>query len=368
MSIQGEIRNESSYGEHVAVATNSIAVSATQQSDTSNQSSNIASGNLSTDATIIDLNRERFTLEEILQCNFDKVPFLVEGLIPDECISLIVGESDLGKSTLHTQLSLSIVSGCNTFLGREINAKHQRVLIVSTEEGIRGIGERIEKQCKVIQPDQDAAKRLIVLTSSSDIVNKIKKELRLNPVDLVIVDAFSDVYLGDMNISNKVRAFFNAYADIIREFKCAIVFITHVGKSREGFSLHKNQVLGSVGIVDKARQVIMMSREKYSSTNRQLTIIKANYVSEEEKKKALILKFNAEFRTFEVSEEKEVKNINKTPGDLIYQEFLAEVKRLRDQGLNYNKIGLAVNRHRSSIKRIIEKHPEIFENDPDDEL
>ena len=95
-----------------------------------------------------------------------------------------------------------------------------------------------------------------------------------------------------MNISNKVRSFFNAYDEINKEFKCSMIFIHHIGKSREGYPLHKNQILGSVGIVDKAREVLMLSRDKKSSTDRQLTVLKANYVSDEDKKKAIILKFD----------------------------------------------------------------------------
>jgi RecA-family ATPase len=350
---------------NVAVSSNPIEVNATQQLNTSSQLSNLPPKPPIIDQELIavndgqnpfDPNKELFTLEEILRYNFSEVPFLVKGLIPANCISLIVGESDLGKSTLHTQLALSIVSGCKTFLGREINTKYKRALIVSTEEGIQGIGERIEKQFATFQPDYEATKRLTILTTSSKIEEKIKRELRKNPVDLVVIDAFSDVFQKDMNRSNEVRTFFNRYAEIIREFNCAIVFITHIGKSKDGNPLHKNQVLGSVGIVDKARQVLMMSREKTASSNRQLTITKGNYVSEEEKKKALVLKFFSETRTFENLEERDVSNSTISPFEVIKSELEKEILRLRDQGLSYEDIGRRVHRHKSTISRIIQKY------------
>jgi RecA-family ATPase len=352
---------------NVEVSTDPKGIDAKQHSNSFGQISGILPVPADPEVCPIDINKERFSLGEILECKFDSVPFLVKGLIPAECISIIVGESDLGKSTLHTQLALSIVSGNRSFLGREINAKYNRVLIISSEEGIRGIGERIEKQCTVIKPDQDARNNLIIITSSSEVVYKIKKELKLNPVDLVVIDAFSDVYLGDMNISNKVRIFFNAFAEIIREFHCAIVFITHVGKSREGLSLHKNQVLGSVGIVDKARQVIMMSREKNSTSNRQLTIIKGNYVSEEEKKMAMILKFDKGTRTFDQLEERDVRNSSISPYDANREELENNVLKLRALGFSYEEIGNKVNRHKSSISRIIQKYPGVIKQsgDPD---
>jgi RecA-family ATPase len=315
-----------------------------------------------------DFNKETFTLAEILKHDFSKVPFLVEELIPSGCISLIVGESDLGKSTLHTQLSLAIISGQETFLGKKINATYKRVLIVSTEEGIYGIGNRLQMQATKINLDAEASKKLTIITSSDNVLNKIRAQLKHNPVDLIIVDAFADVFQLDMNLSNKVRTFFNHYSDLTKNSKCSVVFIHHVGKSREGNPLHKNQILGSVGIVDKARQVIMMSRDKNCSSDRQLSILKGNYISDEVKKRAYVLKFDPESRTYEKTEDRDIRNSSIDPNELIRKELENEVFRLRDKGLSYEEIGQKVHRHKSNIGRIINKYPERVKQpgDPDE--
>jgi archaellum biogenesis ATPase FlaH len=305
----------------------------------------------------INLDGDCCTLKQILGFDFSELPFDVKGLIPAGCLSLIVGESDIGKSTLHTQLALSIVSGMQKFLGRDINVKHKRVLIVSTEEGISAIGNRIQKQMTKIPVDSNAAERLIILTTSDNITNRIKEILKRTPVDLIIIDAFSDIFHLDMNISNKVRTFFNAYSDLIREFKCSIVFIHHIGKSREGLPLHKNQVLGSVGIVDKVRQALWLSRDKKSSSKRQLTIIKGNYVTDEEKSKALSLNFDSESRTFEFIEEKDIKNSNISPSDDNEKELAEGIHKLRDEGKSRREIEEITGVERTTQWRYQKKYP-----------
>jgi archaellum biogenesis ATPase FlaH len=311
------------------------------------------------------LDGDCFTLKEILGIDFSEIPFVVTGLIPAGCLSIIVGESDIGKSTLHTQLAMSIVSGTPKFLGRDINVKHKRVLMVSTEEGISAIGNRIQKQMKKIPIDPDAADRLTILTTSDDIVRRIKENLRKAPSEIVIIDAFSDIFLSDMNISNKVRSFFNHYTDIIREFKCTIIFIHHIGKSREGLPLHKNQVLGSVGIVDKARQVLWLSRDKKSSSKRQLTIIKGNYVTDEEKNKSLILNFDGESRTFEFIEEKGIKNSNIAPSEVIEKDVAKEIHKLKAQGMSRKEIEEITGVERTTQWRYEKKYPQESNTDND---
>jgi RecA-family ATPase len=165
-----------------------------------------------------------------------------------------------------------------------------------------------------------------------------------------------------MNISNKVRPFFDNYQELIREFKCSVVFIHHIGKSRENMALHKNQVLGSVGIVDKARQVLWLSRGKKTSTERQLTIIKGNYVSDEEKNKSLILNFDAESRTFEYLEEKGIKNPNISHNESIDDETKQDIYDLIKAGTKREVIADTLGIHRVTLWRFLKKNPPPADN------
>ncbi|MGA2408432.1 MAG: AAA family ATPase [Bacteroidales bacterium] len=245
----------------------------------------------------INFDQECNTLEELLQMVKEGIRFLVEKLLPDGCISILAGESDLGKSSLYTQLALSIISGMKSFLGFKLNTLHNKVLIVSTEDGKIAITDRIMKQMKNIPVKSEYTKNLYIMTTSVDVLTKVREKLKEISFDLVILDAFADLYDGDINTSNKVRIFLNDFSEMIKEFKCAVLIVHHIGKGREGQGGHKNQLLGSVGIEGKARQVLMMSRQK---DLRVLQIIKGNYVSEEDKKKTIYLKFDPETLTFSI--------------------------------------------------------------------
>jgi RecA-family ATPase len=168
-----------------------------------------------------------------------------------------------------------------------------------------------------------------------------------------------------MNISNKVRPFLNGYQDIIREFKCAVIFIHHIGKSRDGVQNHKNQVLGSVGIVDKARQVLLLSRSKKTTSERQLTIIKGNHVSDEEKSKSLILNFYSESRTFEYLQEKGMNNPNLSLQEGIDEETKQEIYEMIKAGESRNMIADTLGIHRTTLWRFLKKNPPPFDINDD---
>lgn len=69
-------------------------------------------------------------------------PFLIKGLLPTRSISLLVGDSGLGKSPLVYQAGLCIAAGV-PFLGRETTKG--RVLIADFENGVADMNELLEQ-------------------------------------------------------------------------------------------------------------------------------------------------------------------------------------------------------------------------------
>ena len=82
-----------------------------------------------------DIFKDEWTLEELLHLNITEIPFLVEKLIPKDTLVVLAGQSEIGKSTLYTQLAIAIVRGDNEFLECKLNAIHKRVLVIRTEDG-----------------------------------------------------------------------------------------------------------------------------------------------------------------------------------------------------------------------------------------
>jgi RecA-family ATPase len=305
----------------------------------------------------IDLSKDQFTLEELLELDVTEIPFLVEKLIPKESITFIAGSSDVGKSLFYTQLALLLILDKKEFVGLKINSKHKRVIIVSTEDGAVAISSRIRKQLNGATIETSIRKRMIVLTTSTNLESRIEKLLKEQNTDLVVIDAFADVYGGDINTSNQVRAFLNNFTRLAREYKCAVLIVHHIGKGKEKQGASKSHLLGSVGIEGKARQVIILSQPDLHSSKRHLSIVKGNYVSVEDKKKTIVLDFDSKTLTYNKSEvmykvgedipkQKQTKKGRKRDPELV-----AKARKLRNEGAKLEAIAKVVGKDKSTVSR-----------------
>ena len=245
--------------------------------------------------TPFDMFKDEYTLEELLDLKITEIPFLVEKLIPKETLVVLAGQSEIGKSTLYTQLALAIVRGDNEFLGCKLDAKHKRVLIVSTEDGLIPFSFRANKQVIKSTIGVEKGKNFKVIFNYENLENRIKKHLEKTPVDLVVIDAFGDVFQGDINASNSVRQFLNKYVSFIQKYGCAVLFVHHVCKGNRKQKSEKDQLLGSTGIEGKMRNVLMLS---IVNDQHQLNIAKGNYVNREDKKTPIYLSFDNKTLTF----------------------------------------------------------------------
>jgi hypothetical protein len=245
--------------------------------------------------TPFDASKDEYTLEELLDLNITEIPFLVEKLIPKETLVVLAGQSEIGKSTLYTQLAMAIVRGDDEFLGCKINAREKKVLIISTEDGPLALSFRTNKQILLANVPVEKRKNLRVIFNFENLEERIKKQLDKNLVGLIVLDAFGDVFYGDMNASNSVRRFLNNYLDIIRKYGCSIMFVHHVCKGNRKQKLEKDQLLGSTGIEGKMRNVLMLS---VVNGQHQLNIVKGNYVRREDKMNPIYLEFDEKTLTF----------------------------------------------------------------------
>lgn len=245
--------------------------------------------------TQFDMFKDEYTLEELLALNITEIPFLVEKLIPKETLVVLAGQSEIGKSTLYTQLALAIVRGDDEFLGCKLNGGNKRVLVVSTEDGPIPLSFRANRQVIQSTIGVEKSRNLKVIFNYDNLENRIINHLEKTHVDLIVIDAFGDVFWGDINASNSVRQFLNKYVSFIQKYKCSILFVHHVCKGNRKQKSEKDQLLGSTGIEGKMRNVLMLS---IVNDQHQLSIAKGNYVNREDKKTPLYLDFDDKSLTF----------------------------------------------------------------------
>lgn len=227
-----------------------------------------------------------YTARELYNMKIEEVPFLVEGIIPQNGLSCLTGSSDCNKSTFLRQLSLTIATGDENFLGLKLKPRFRRVIYISTEDDHWAMSALIRKQHSK-DVSQETLDRILFLFSTESHIKSLDEYLKETKVDLVVLDTWTDLFSGDLNQSNKVRNSFEAYNELSRKYECAFVFVHHQGKRTEENAPSKNNLLGSQGIEAKMRSVIELRRD--AGNRRLLTITKGNYSKDSIKGKSLVL-------------------------------------------------------------------------------
>jgi archaellum biogenesis ATPase FlaH len=313
----------------------------------------------------------RFTGDELLYLDTSSYKDIVEELIPTAEISVLAGKGGIGKSLLYQELCLSICLNINEFLGRKISVKHFAVLIIATEDNERRISSRIKKQLKKIAPDAKSIPGLVVITTRKDLIKTIRKEFGIKFYDLVVIDALGDVLSDESYSGSVVRDFYDEFEQIMREFGTTFLVVHHENKSasRDG----RSRILGSVAIVDRARSVFMLSKDKTGL--RTLTIEKSNNISDDKIGIPTYLKFDPETLTYSVIEEpknsKDKKityesglvsgsgiNRGSKPGRKRDQDKWAQFVKLRQEGKKQNEIAKLLNVCPATISRWEKKYRE----------
>jgi RecA-family ATPase len=245
-----------------------------------------------------------FNALEMLHRETTENPALVENLVPKKEITVIAGKGDTGKSLLYLNLSLSIILKQDSFIGFKIFSNYSSVLIISTEDGESVLKDRIQRQALCITgqtieqlKENDLLKNLYIRVVQENLFDFINETLQKNKVDLLVLDALGDIIEGDENSQKDVRLYYDKLYSVIANHDCAILIVAHENKAA-GKKSNRNNVIGSTAIVDRARSVLMLARDQKDSKARILTIVKANYISDELKGKPIKLTLNDETITY----------------------------------------------------------------------
>ncbi|WP_133272468.1 AAA family ATPase [Hymenobacter radiodurans] len=236
--------------------------------------------------------RTSYTLTELLSRPATEIPQLVEGLLPTQGMAMLAGASDTGKSSILRQLGLAIALGDSTFLGFKINAVHRRAICVSTEDGDGAVGPILKRQLAGQHIAPECSDRLRFEFDPEGLTTRLDQMLTEQPADLVVIDAFGDLYEGNLNASNEVRGFLNKYQALAVRHNCLILFMHHTGKRTEEREPSKNNLLGSQGLEAKMRVVFELRPDPIDPDLRHLCILKGNYLPREAKSQSYALHFD----------------------------------------------------------------------------
>lgn len=313
-------------------------------------------------------NVEPFEEEEIANAmdlindDITEIPKLVSPILQRVGLAGFTGSSDVGKSTLGRHLAISVITG-RKFLDWEVNPIHRRVIYVSTEDDKSSISALLKKQNKDYGLSPEEFKNLTFIFSTYDIVNRLDKMLSEAPVDLIIIDALTDVLNSDLYKATDVRQFLKQYQELAMRYGCLVLFLHHTRKASENAEPSKNNSLGSQSLEARWRFMAEIRSNKVNPEIKHFCIVKANYLSSNLKTHAFNIEFTENLTFKSLGTTTDFENLESS--DVLIKHLEGEytnIIHLQNQGLSLREIGAILKVSHTAISNKIKRYEKLKEN------
>lgn len=239
--------------------------------------------------------RKIIRASDLLKRGVREIPMLFAPVFPAACVSILAGSSDAGKSMLLRNMAICTVTG-RDFLGWKYKGKHRSCIFVATEDDEAATSFLLSKHEQGYGDAPEDLAGLRFLFATENIISDLEQELSIEPADLVIVDAYSDVFDGkEQSSAAQTRAFVNKFKKLATEFCCHVLFLHHTGKRTEDLIPSKNNFVGSQSLEASVRLGIELRVDRQNPDLRHLCIVKGNYLGNQYKMSSFVLKMDANF-------------------------------------------------------------------------
>ena len=286
---------------------------------------------------------------------------LLEPILPRSGVVALVGSSDSGKSTLLRGLAMAIVRGDEEYIGFKLNARYHHAMYISTEDDQQSLGSLMRRQ--TLSPSRDEALRydnLHFIFDTDNLLETVELGLKSYTPDVVIVDAFADLYTGPMNENNRVRSFIQAFSQLAARYDTLFIFLHHTGKRTESLAPSKHNAIGSQGFEAKMRLMMELRPDPERHDIRHLCIVKGNYLPAEYKHDSFELRFT-DTLNFEATGARvpfaALRERTEEQEDLAAKAQIALA--MKAEGKNYDEIAEALGyKSRSSVCELLKRFSE----------
>ncbi|MFD2247197.1 AAA family ATPase [Pontibacter ruber] len=272
--------------------------------------------------------------------------YLLEPFLPTSGTALIAGKPDTGKSQFARQLAIQVSQGSSEFLNFKLSLKHGRSVYVATEDDAWNTQYLIAKQHQGLgyEPNENLSFLFSNSMDTKRVIKELDKLLTLAPVDLIVVDGFSDIFSGsDMNSNTQMRESINKFDYIAKKHHCLILFVHHINKSAYDKKATQQSIQGGGALAQKVRLAWQLTSQEGGNT-KFLNVTKGNYCPREYKEKPQVLVFDESHFTFTkssnpINEKQQELNLepalSKNESKLL--SFLQDIKTklLETQGIKY---------------------------------
>lgn len=185
------------------------------------------------------------TSEELSEMGRHQAPYLVEGIVPEECLLVAGGDAKAGKTHHAVHLSLEITRG-GTLYGR-YQARQGKVVYINLEIAAATFGKRYNEACaglgmSPINPN---------FVSVSDMDLNLREEASLIDLELIIsahkpalvvIDTLAAAAHFSENNDMQVKQIFKALKAISHRQKTAILLLAHHGKKNKALTGHASML------------------------------------------------------------------------------------------------------------------------------
>jgi energy-coupling factor transporter ATP-binding protein EcfA2 len=179
-------------------------------------------------------NFQVLTAADLLTLPSEPIPPLIDGLVFKGTMTVLIGETSAGKTTLFYHMATALAKG-EPFLNRPIT-KPYRVLFIDAETPIPLAQAKLGD---LIDPQEEAAQRFFWLRVSGLSANdqhacdQLLNAVRQVQPDVVFVDPLNAVMLvEDFNDEAEARRQLQPWKRIADELGCAVVLSAHPPKDR----------------------------------------------------------------------------------------------------------------------------------------
>ncbi|MFD1316175.1 AAA family ATPase [Namhaeicola litoreus] len=288
-----------------------------------------------------------FTGAQLLNRKQTKILNLLNPIFPKVGLVALGGSSDTGKSSLLRQFAISVALNKSEFLDFKINTVHHKAIYVSTEDDEYSTTSLLKKTQRLTGNKEANYENIKFVFNTENLLGTLATLLEQEPVDLIVIDAYSDVFTGQGNDSSQVRSFLNQYSQLAQKYKCLIIFLHHTGKRTEDLTPSKNNLLGSQGFEAKMRLVLELRLDREDPNKRHLCVVKGNYLPQEFKQKSYVLIFDKN-QCFTMTNEKvPFENLANHDKTVIKNRIIA----LKKEGKTQNQIAKELGISQPTVSR-----------------
>ena len=290
---------------------------------------------------------------DMLMREAEHLECLLDPILPRVGVAALVGSSDSGKSTLLRGLAMAVASGARRYLDFELRPRHNRAIYVATEDDMNAVSSLMQKQIAELQTPREAYSSLDFIFDTENLAETLDKALEESPADVVIIDAFADLYTGPLNENNRVRSYLNLYSQLAQRHSTLFIFLHHTGKRTEVLAPSKHNAIGSQGFEAKMRLMMELRHDPTRPDIRHLCIVKGNYLSKEFKNESFVLYFTPGLNFVSTGERVPFAALRER--DAERDERIAQARAMREEGMSLQQIADVLGyKSASSVSRLLE--------------